>query len=80
VCVCVCVCVRERERERERWTCVAGVPNRERERERERKRERERVVPPSAFCETHSLIDRGLHMSRGIRVEAEDTSRGRRYE
>jgi hypothetical protein len=59
---------------------VAGVPNRERERERERKRERERVVPPSAFCETHSLIDRGLHMSRGIRVEAEDTSRGRRYE
>jgi hypothetical protein len=71
---------RERERERERWTCVAGVPNRERERERERKRERERVVPPSAFCETHSLIDRGLHMSRGIRVEAEDTSRGRRYE
>jgi hypothetical protein len=71
---------RERERERERWTCVAGVPNRERERERERKRERERVVPPSAFCETHSLIDRGLHMSRGIRVQAEDTSRGRRYE
>ena len=59
---------------------MAGVPNRERERERERKKEREREVSPSALCETHSLIDRGWHMSRGIRVQAQYTSTGRTYE